>query len=141
MSAPQVADVVVRRIESRLDDFVLVNFANPDMVGHTGSLPAAVKACKVVDECVGRVLETVKRLGGCAIITSDHGNFEQMVDPQTGGPHTAHTLYPVPLHVYGAGFEGAELRDDGRLADVMPTALSMMGLDIPPEMTGRSLIL
>ncbi|NLG43689.1 MAG: 2,3-bisphosphoglycerate-independent phosphoglycerate mutase [Phycisphaerae bacterium] len=141
MSAPQVADLVVRRIESRLDDFVLVNFANPDMVGHTGSLPAAVKACKVVDECVGRVLEAVKRVGGCAIITSDHGNFEQMVDHRTGGPHTAHTLFPVPLHVYGAGFEGARLRDDGRLADIMPTALSMMGLDIPPEMTGRSLIL
>jgi 2,3-bisphosphoglycerate-independent phosphoglycerate mutase len=140
MSAPAVADAVVRRIETRVDDFILVNFANPDMVGHTGSIPAAVKACKTVDECVGHILEAVKRVGGCAIITTDHGNFEQMIDPQTGGPHTAHTLNPVPLHIYGEGFEHARLRNDGRLADIMPTALTMMGLEVPPEMTGRSLI-
>jgi 2,3-bisphosphoglycerate-independent phosphoglycerate mutase len=123
-----------------VDDFVLVNFANPDMVGHTGSLEAAVAACRAVDECVGRVLEAVQKAGGCAIVTADHGNFEQMIDPQTGGPHTAHTTYPVPLYVFGEGFAGVKLREGGRLADVMPTALTMMGLPVPAEMTGRSLI-
>ncbi len=140
MSAPQVCEAVNKRLETGVDDFVLVNFANPDMVGHTGSIPAATKACLVVDRCVGQLLETIKRLGGSAIITADHGNFEQMIDPDTGGPHTAHTTFPVPLHLFGDAFKGSALREGGRLADVMPTALSMMGLDVPEEMTGRSLI-
>jgi len=141
MSAYEVAEVTVRRIESGLDDFVLVNFANPDMVGHTGSIPAATRACSVVDECVGKVLAAVDRVGGCAIITADHGNFELMIDPESGGPHTAHTLFPVPLHVYGGPFKNVRLREGGRLADVLPTILSMMGIPIPSEMTGRPLIL
>lgn len=140
MSAPAVCDAVVKRIRSGVDDFVLVNFANPDMVGHTGSIEAVVAACKAVDACVGRVLEAVDAVGGSAVITADHGNFEQMVDPETGGPHTAHTTFPVPLHLYGEGFRGARLREGGRLADVMPTILSMMGLSVPEEMTGESLL-
>lgn len=140
MSAREVTEAVLRRLAGGVDDFVLVNYANPDMVGHTGSLEAAVVACRVVDECVGHVLEAVQKAGGCAIVTGDHGNFEQMSDPQTGGPHTAHTTYPVPLYLFGQAFAGVKLREGGRLADVMPTALTMMGLPVPAEMTGRSLI-
>lgn len=140
MSARGVTDLVVKRIESGVEDLLIVNFANPDMVGHTGVLAAAVRACEVVDECVGRVLESVRRAGGCAIITADHGNFEQMIDPATGGPHTSHTTFDVPLYVYGEAFRGRTLRGGGRLADVLPTALTMMGLRVPEEMTGRSLL-
>jgi len=88
---------------------------------------------------VGRVLEAITRVGGCAIITADHGNLEQMIDPATGGPHTSHTTYDVPLYVFGEAFKGVKLRSGGRLADVMPTALAMMGLDVPAEMTGKPL--
>ncbi len=140
MSALEITDLMERRIASGVDDLIILNYANPDMVGHTGSLPAAVKACTVVDACVGRVLEAVRRAGGCAIVTADHGNFEQMIDPETGGPHTAHTTYTVPLYVVGEPFRGKRLRDGGRLADVMPTALEMMALDVPAAMTGRSLL-
>lgn len=140
MSAPALTDAIVARIGERIDDLIILNYANPDMVGHTGSLPAAVAACKAVDACVGRVLDAVRSAGGCAIITADHGNLEQMIDPETGGPHTAHTTYPVPLYVYGEAFRGVRLREGGRLADVMPTALKMLGLTPPAEMTGRSLI-
>lgn len=140
MSAPGVTDLVVHRIASGADDLMVVNFANPDMVGHTGNLAAAVRACEVVDACVGRVLEAVREAGGCAIVTADHGNFEQMIDPATGGPHTSHTTFDVPLYVYGEAFRGRSLRSGGRLADVMPTALAMMGLRVPEEMTGRSLL-
>jgi len=141
MSAYGVTETVLKRIVSGIDDFLVLNYANPDMVGHTGSIPAAVKACQVVDECVGRVFEAVMRAGGCGLITADHGNFEQMIDPQTGGPHTSHTVYPVPLYIFGRAFKGLRLREGGRLADVMPTALTMMGLDVPAEMTGTSLII
>jgi len=140
MSARQVTDVMCKRIASGVDDLIVLNYANPDMVGHTGSLEAAVKACQVVDECVGQVLAAVSSAGGCAVITADHGNFEQMIDPATGGPHTAHTTYPVPLYVFGQPFQGVRLRDGGRLADILPTMLQMMGLEQPPEMTGQSLI-
>lgn len=140
MSAYEVTDVMLRRLATGVDDLLILNYANPDMVGHTGSLPAAVKACLVVDECVGKVLAALEQAGGCAIITADHGNLEQMIDPATGGPHTAHTTYPVPLYVFGQAFRGARLREGGRLADIMPTALGMLGLEVPAEMTGRSLI-
>jgi 2,3-bisphosphoglycerate-independent phosphoglycerate mutase len=140
MSAPGVCDLLLKRIATGIDDFLVVNFANGDMVGHTGSIPAAVKACKVVDECVGKLYDAVMKAGGCGIITADHGNFEQMIDPTTGGPHTAHTTFPVPLYVFGQPFKGAKLRSGGRLADLMPTALTMTGLDVPREMTGKSLI-
>jgi 2,3-bisphosphoglycerate-independent phosphoglycerate mutase len=140
MSAYEVTDLMLKRIAGGVDDLIVVNYANPDMVGHTGSLDAAVAACKTVDQCVGRLLEAIDKAGGCAIITADHGNLEQMIDPETGGPHTSHTTYTVPFYVYGAGFSGRKLRDGGRLADVMPTAMAMLGLDPPGEMTGRSLI-
>ncbi len=140
MSAPELTDLLVERLASGVDDFVVCNFANPDMVGHTGSLPAAIRACQVVDQCVGRALDAVKRAGGCAIVTADHGNLEQMIDPLSGGPHTAHTTFKVPLYLYGAPLRGLKLRADGRLADILPTALALMGLDPPTEMTGRSLI-
>lgn len=140
MSAHEVTRVMLDRIRSGTDDLIILNFANPDMVGHTGSLPAAVQACKVVDGCVGQVLEAIKAAGGCAIITADHGNLEQMIDPVTGGPHTAHTTYPVPLYLYGEPFRGLKLREGGRLADVIPTALAMLGLSVPAEMTGKPLM-
>ncbi len=140
MSAYALTEAMLQRLASGVDDFIVLNYANPDMVGHTGSIPAAVKACQVVDECVGKVYEAVLHAGGCGIITADHGNFEQMVDPETGGPHTAHTTFAVPLYVFGKPLAGVKLRSGGRLADVMPTALTMMGLEVPAEMTGRSLI-
>ena len=140
MSAYPLTEVIEQRIASGVDDLIILNYANPDMVGHTGSLPAATKACQVVDECVGRVLKAIDQVGGCAIITADHGNLEQMIDPATGGPHTAHTTYLVPLYVYGQAFKGMKLREGGRLADVLPTALTMLGLTPPDEMTGKSLL-
>jgi 2,3-bisphosphoglycerate-independent phosphoglycerate mutase len=108
------------------------------MVGHTGDLSAAIKACEAVDRGLGRVLEALEAAGGAMIVTADHGNCELMVDPATGGPHTAHTTNPVPAILVG-GPEGASLRD-GRLADLAPTLLDLMGLDQPPEMTGQSLL-
>jgi 2,3-bisphosphoglycerate-independent phosphoglycerate mutase len=115
-----------------------VNYANPDMVGHTGSIPAAVAACEAVDTGLGQALAALEEAGGAMIVTADHGNCETMIDPETGGPHTAHTTNPVPVILVG-GPEGAHLAD-GRLADLAPTVLDLMGLDLPPEMTGRSLI-
>lgn len=140
MSAYGIADEVVKRINSDHYDLLVVNFANGDMVGHTGVLSAAVKAVEVVDECVGRILAAVQRNNGIAIVTADHGNCEQMIDPATGGPHTAHTTYDVELIVVDDRMKAKRLKDDGRLADVAPTALHMMGIDPPAEMTGRSLI-
>jgi 2,3-bisphosphoglycerate-independent phosphoglycerate mutase len=141
MSAQGVCDEVVRRIDSGIYDLVVVNFANGDMVGHTGVLAAAVKAVEVVDACVGRVLDATRRQGGCGIVLADHGNCEQMIDPTTGGPHTAHTTYDVELIVVDDRFKGHSLVAGGRLADVAPTALKLMGLAQPPEMTGKSLII
>jgi 2,3-bisphosphoglycerate-independent phosphoglycerate mutase len=137
MSAEAVADHLVAAIDKGYD-LIVVNFANPDMVGHTGSLPAAVKACEAVDQGLTRALAALTRRGGAMIVTADHGNCEVMVDPVTGGPHTAHTTNPVPVILVG-GPAGARLRD-GRLADLAPTVLQLMGLPQPPEMTGRSLI-
>jgi len=141
MSADGVADEVVRRVNSGQYDLIVVNFANGDMVGHTGHLQAAIKAIEAVDACTGRILDAVKNRGGAAIITADHGNSEQEIDPATGGPNTAHTTYDVPLIIMDDRLKGKNLRNDGRLADVAPTILHMMGLPVPPEMTGRSLIL
>ncbi|MGL6211794.1 MAG: 2,3-bisphosphoglycerate-independent phosphoglycerate mutase [Paracoccaceae bacterium] len=138
MSAAAVADHLVKAIEARFD-LIVVNFANPDMVGHTGILMAAVKACEAVDQGLGRALEALRAVGGAMIVTADHGNCELMVDPITGGPHTAHTTNPVPVILVG-GPEGATLRQGGRLADLAPTVLALMGLPQPPEMTGQSLL-
>ena len=120
-------------------DLIVVNFANPDMVGHTGDLDAAIRAVEAVDKGLGAALDALAAAGGAMLLTADHGNCEMMIDPETGGPHTAHTLNPVPVVLIG-GPAGAGLRA-GRLADVAPTVLALMGLKTPPEMTGQSLII
>jgi 2,3-bisphosphoglycerate-independent phosphoglycerate mutase len=140
MSAYGITDEMVKRIDSGTYDLLVVNYANGDMVGHTGVLAAAVKAVEHVDVCCGRVLEAVNRQGGAAIVTADHGNCEQMIDPETGGPHTAHTTYDVELIVMDDRFRGKQLNGGGRLADVAPTLLHMMGIEKPGEMDGKSLI-
>lgn len=137
MSAPEVSDKFVEAIEKGYD-LIVVNYANPDMVGHTGSLPAAIKACEAVDLGLTRVVAALEKAGGVMVICADHGNCDMMVDPVTGAPHTAHTINPVPVILVG-GQAGAELRN-GRLADLAPTLLHLMELPQPPEMTGKSLI-
>jgi len=140
MSAYEVAEIVLERLDSNKYDVIVVNFANPDMVGHTGVLSAAIKAAEAVDECVGRILDKVKTMGGSAIITADHGNFEKMWDTAKNQPHTAHTVGDVPLVIFDERYKGCELRESGRLADIGPTLLEMIGLPQPKEMTGKSLI-
>jgi len=140
MSAYEVADVVLERLDSGNYDVLVVNFANPDMVGHTGILSAAIKAAEVVDECVGRILDKVKEMGGAAIITADHGNFEKMIDGSPDNPHTAHTIGDVPLIVFDKRYKNAKLRPDGTLADIGPTLLQMMNIPQPKEMTGKTLL-
>ena len=140
MSAYEVRDIVLERLDSNKYDVVVVNFANPDMVGHTGILSAAVKAAEAVDQCVGKVLDKVKSMGGAAIVTADHGNFEKMIDGSADNPHTAHTIGDVPLIVFDQRYKNRNLRQGGRLADVGPTLLHMMKLSQPKEMTGQSLI-
>jgi 2,3-bisphosphoglycerate-independent phosphoglycerate mutase len=137
MSAPEVTDQFIGAIEHGYD-LIVVNYANPDMVGHTGSLPAAIAACEEIDRDLGRVLEALEKAGGAMIVTADHGNCETMIDPETGGPHTAHTTNPVPVALIG-GPVGVRLRK-GRLADLAPTLLDLMQLPVPPEMTGKTLI-
>lgn len=137
MSAGEVTEAFVAAIGKGYD-LIVTNFANPDMVGHTGDLDAAIRACEAVDQGLAEVCAALEQAGGAMIVTADHGNCEMMIDPETGGPHTSHTLNPVPVALFG-GREGARLRD-GRLADLAPTLLDLMGLDLPPEMTGRSLI-
>ncbi len=142
MSAPQVRDIVLNALD-RDYDFILVNFANGDMVGHTGKLDAAVKACEAVDDCVGAIVDKTLAKGGQLIVTADHGNSEQLWDPGTNAPHTAHTTYEVEMIVVDERFTGdgkVELKEGGRLADIMPTAFALMGLDKPEEMTGQSLL-
>ena len=135
MSAPEVCEKCVERIESGAYDVIILNFANCDMVGHTGVFDAAVKAVETVDECVGKVVDATLKMGGIAMITADHGNAEQMTDPD-GSPRTAHTTNPVPFILCGAG---TELRT-GRLADIAPTILDVMGLACPEDMDGKTLI-
>jgi len=141
MSAFEVTDVVLERLDSNKYDVVVINFANPDMVGHTGILSAAVKAAETVDQCVGKILDKVKSMDGAAIITADHGNFEKMIDGSPDEPHTAHTIGDVPLIVFDERHKNIKLRQGGRLADVGPTLLEMMELPQPEEMTGQSLII
>jgi 2,3-bisphosphoglycerate-independent phosphoglycerate mutase len=141
MSAHGVCDAVLRRLAAGdCEPLIVVNFANPDMVGHTGKLDAAISAVEVVDACVGRIVEATLRRGGSLVVMADHGNAEQMWDPQHSCPHTAHTTYDVPLTVVAEACRGWVLRAGGRLADVAPTVLALMGLDQPDEMTGRSLL-
>jgi 2,3-bisphosphoglycerate-independent phosphoglycerate mutase len=138
MSAPELTDKVVAAIDSGKYDLIVLNFANPDMVGHTGSLPAAIKAVETVDAALGRIADAIERAGGALVVTADHGNCEMMRDPETGGPHTAHTTNPVPLFLTGA--RNRTLVTEGRLADIAPTLLELMDLPKPTEMTGRSLL-
>jgi 2,3-bisphosphoglycerate-independent phosphoglycerate mutase len=139
MSAPEVTDKVVAAIRSGRFDVIVLNYANTDMVGHTGKLDAAMKAVETVDACLGRLAEAVEKAGGTLVITADHGNAEMMRDPDTGEPHTAHTLNPVPFVIVNP--PGAVARvEDGRLADVAPTLLDLLGLPKPAAMTGHSLI-
>jgi 2,3-bisphosphoglycerate-independent phosphoglycerate mutase len=137
MSAPELTDKAVAAIDSGKFDLIVLNFANPDMVGHTGVLQAAIKAVETVDTGLGRIADAVGRAGGALLVTADHGNCEMMRDPVTGGPHTAHTTNPVPVML--AGVPEAKLHD-GRLADLAPTLLDLMGLEQPAEMTGTSLL-
>ena len=139
MSAPGVTDVLCRAIAAKQHDFILCNYANGDMVGHSGVLAAAVKAVETVDQCLSRVLKTTDAAGATVIITADHGNCELMIDPATGGPHTAHTTNPVPLVIVGDGAGSRHLRTGGSLRDVGPTILNLLGIEPPTEMTGRDL--
>ena len=137
MSSVEVTDAFVGAIRKGYD-LIVVNYANPDMVGHTGDLTAATAACEAVDRGLGRVLDALEGTDGAMIVCADHGNCETMVDAETGKPHTAHTLNPVPVILWG-GPEGAKLKD-GKLGDLAPTLLALMGLDVPPEMTGECLL-
>ncbi|HEY1362713.1 MAG TPA: 2,3-bisphosphoglycerate-independent phosphoglycerate mutase [Xanthobacteraceae bacterium] len=138
MSAPELTDKAVEAIGSGGYDLIVLNYANPDMVGHTGSLAAAIKAVETVDKGLGRLAAAVRAAGGALLVTADHGNCEMMRDPETGGAHTAHTTNPVPVLLVGGGNAG--LAEDGRLADVAPTLLELMDLPQPAEMTGASLL-
>ncbi len=140
MSAYQVADQAVERIESGKYDVVILNFANPDMVGHTGVMEAAVKAVHTVDACAQKVVDAILKTGGCCIITADHGNCEQMWDKAENVPFTAHTTNPVPCILVLDNHQGVTLREGGRLCDLAPTLLELAGLPVPPEMTGKSLL-
>jgi 2,3-bisphosphoglycerate-independent phosphoglycerate mutase len=139
MSALQLTQTLIRRIEEGDYAFVLVNYANPDMVGHTGMLDAAIQAVETIDRCLDKLTTLVLELGGQLLITADHGNCELMTDPETGEPHTAHTTNPVPIHWITRNADGRQLRD-GSLADLAPTVLELLGREAPPEMTGRSLL-
>ena len=138
MSAYEVTEKLIEAINSKKYDNIILNYANPDMVGHTGSLEAAIKAVETIDECIGKVVEAVEAQEGVLIITADHGNVEQMIDYKTGEPHTAHTTNPVPLIL--VGMENVKLKE-GRLADLAPTMLDIMNLEKPAEMTGESIII
>ena len=137
MAAAELTDRAVEAIDARKYDLIVLNFANPDMVGHTGSLPAAIEAVEAVDAGLGRIAAAIERRRGAMLVIADHGNCEMMKDPETGGPHTSHTTNPVPVLLLGGG--AASIRH-GRLADIAPTLLSLMGLPLPKEMTGQPLV-
>jgi 2,3-bisphosphoglycerate-independent phosphoglycerate mutase len=138
MSAPELTERAVAAIRAGAHDLIVLNYANADMVGHTGSLEAAIRAVEAVDAGLGRIAAAVREAGGALLVTADHGNAEQMRDPATGGPHTAHTTNPVPVLLLG-GPAGVTLAD-GRLADIAPTLLALLGLAQPAAMTGASLL-
>jgi 2,3-bisphosphoglycerate-independent phosphoglycerate mutase len=139
MSAPELRDTTLQRLEEHDDDFLLVNFANPDMVGHTGSLEAAIKACETVDQCAGALVEAVTAKGGTVLVTADHGNCDRMIDEITGEPHTYHTTQPVAFFAISNG-HFYDMRPRGALCDVAPTVLHLLGVAQPQDMTGVSLI-
>ncbi|MCG3161849.1 MAG: 2,3-bisphosphoglycerate-independent phosphoglycerate mutase [Acidobacteria bacterium] len=140
MSAFKVTDKILRAIDDGETDVYIINLANADMVGHTGDLKAAIEAVESLDTCLGWIVGSIERVKGAAIITSDNGNCEQMIDPVAGGPHTAHTVNPVPFILCDAEFKGT-LREGGSLEDIAPTMLELLGVEKPPEMTGRSLLI
>lgn len=140
MSAPEVCENLCRSIRSGKYDVIICNFANPDMVGHTGIMEAAVKAIETVDECVGKTVEAIQETGGQMFICADHGNAEQLIDYETGAPFTAHTTNPVPFILVNTP-ENVGLREGGYLADIIPTLIAMMGMEQPKEMTGHSLLI
>lgn len=140
MSAYGIRDAAVEAIKSGKYGLLVVNFANPDMVGHTGVVEACVKACEIVDGCVQELLDAVDSVGGHAVITADHGNSDQLWNPENDGPHTAHTLNPVEIVVYGQGCKGRAIADGGALGDIAPTILELMGLEQPTAMTGNCLL-
>ena len=140
MSAYELTDKLLSKIDEDRYDLIVVNYANPDMVGHTGVMEAAVKAVEAVDTCVGKVVDKILSKGGAAIITADHGNAEQMIDYTTGQPHTAHTTNPVPFILVNAD-PSYTLRENGCLADIIPTLIELMGMEQPAEMTGKSLLI
>ena len=137
MSAPELTDKAVEAIDSGKYDLIVLNYANPDMVGHTGVLSAAIKAVETVDAGLGRIVAALRRAGGALVVTADHGNCEQMRDYDTGGPHTAHTTNPVPVVVWNSG---ANAIHRGRLADLAPTLLALMGVPRPKDMTGEPIL-
>lgn len=139
MSAYQVKDKLIEVIKKGEHDVIIINFANPDMVGHTGVMDAVIKAIETVDECVGEVVEVIKEAGGVMFLCADHGNAEELIDPETGSVWTAHTTNPVPFILIN-GPEGAKLKEDGKLCDIAPTLLELLELEQPAEMTGRSLL-
>lgn len=141
MSAPQVTDALLERLEKNDLDLVVLNFANGDMVGHSGKLAAAISACETVDKCIGKVVGKINEMGGTALITADHGNAEMMADPENGQPFTAHTTNPVPFIVVGKDFENKTLRNDASLQDIAPTILGLLGLPVPAEMEGTTIII
>ena len=141
MSANEVCEEILNRLDSDKYDVVICNFANPDMVGHTGVLEAAITACKTVDACVGKVVDKTLELGGSAVILADHGNFERMWDFKHDMPYTAHTVGDVPFIVVDEAFKERKMAEGGKLADVVPTMLEVMGIEKPKEMTGKSLLL
>ena len=140
MSAYEVCDKLVDAIKSDKYDVIIINFANPDMVGHTGVEAATIKAVEVVDECVGRAVDALKEVDGQMFICADHGNCEQLVDYETGEPFTAHTTNPVPFILVNAD-PSYTLRENGCLADIIPTLIELMGMEQPAEMTGKSLLI
>ncbi|PYS32081.1 MAG: 2,3-bisphosphoglycerate-independent phosphoglycerate mutase [Acidobacteria bacterium] len=139
MSAFKITNNVLRFIDEGQTDVFIINFANPDMVGHTGKLDKTIEACQYVDTCLGWITKAVRAARGITLITADHGNAEQMIDPKTGQPHTAHTTNPVPFHLIDADSRGVKLREGGALEDVAPTMIGLLGIDKPEEMTGRDL--
>jgi 2,3-bisphosphoglycerate-independent phosphoglycerate mutase len=139
MSAYAVCDRLCEAIRAKKHDVIIINFANPDMVGHTGKLLAAIKAIEAVDACVGKACDAVRSVGGVMFICADHGNAEMMIGLKRGRPHTAHTTNPVPFILFNAD-PGIRLREGGALADIAPTMLELMGLEQPSDMTGKSLI-
>jgi 2,3-bisphosphoglycerate-independent phosphoglycerate mutase len=139
MSAHGIAETVVKAVEKGAFDVIIVNFANADMVGHSGKMEPTVKAVETVDSCLAEIEKVIKARGGAMIITADHGNAEMMIDPVTGGPHTAHTTNPVPLIVVSGEDKEFNLRNDGSLRDISPTILGVLGIPQPKEMTGGDL--